>query len=196
MIFSGIVKINVYDKYRFQCMEYLIRLIREKTQNLFVTKQLMCSEAVLTVLNRSLEGDLEPEMAIRLASGFPEGIGGRGCTCGALTGGIISLGLFLGREKPGILSSKKIMSLSREFHDRFKNQFGATCCRILSKNLKYGSKELFERCSAIVGFSSEQTARILLRENPNLISIADCSYLEQLDSNIKSNLTKIANSIF
>ncbi|MCJ7773449.1 MAG: C-GCAxxG-C-C family protein [Desulfobacterales bacterium] len=186
---------NFDDKYRFQCMEYLVRLIGEKTQNLFVTKQLMCSEAVLTVLNRSLEGGLEPEMAIRLASGFPEGIGGGGCTCGALTGGIISLGLFLGREKTGILNSKKITSLSKELHDRFKNQFGATCCRILSKNLKYGSKKQFERCSAIVAFSSEHTACIILRKNPNLISIADCSYLEQLDSNIKSKLIKITNSI-
>jgi len=186
---------NGKDKYHFQKMEYLIHLMGKKAQNLFATKQLMCSEAVLSVLNWSLSGDLEPELAVRLTSGLPEGLGGSGCTCGALTGGIISLGLFLGRDKTGIYNNKGIMNVSKELHDCFKEAFDATCCRVLTKKLKHGSKEQFKQGCEIVGFSSEQTARIILRERPKLVSIADFSYLEQSDSTIKSNLKKIANFI-
>ena len=118
-------KINVEDKYRFQTIESLIHLIEIKKQNLFVTKQLMCSEAVLTVINQTFSGGLEPDMVIRLTSGLPEGIGGSGCTCGALTGGVISLGLFLGRDKPGFFNNIKIMNASKELHDSFKSRFGA-----------------------------------------------------------------------
>ncbi|MCE5190569.1 MAG: C-GCAxxG-C-C family protein [Actinomycetia bacterium] len=34
-----------------------------------------------------------PPEAIKLASGFPVGIGTGGCTCGALSGGVMVLGL-------------------------------------------------------------------------------------------------------
>jgi len=190
-----IFTLNFKDTHNTQNLELLVGLIRKKAKNLFATKQLMCSEAVLTVVNRSLRGGLMPEVAIRLASGLPEGIGGSGCTCGALTGGVLSLGLFLGREKPGIFNSTSIMTLSKELHDRFKEKFGSTCCRVLSKNLEHGSKDHFERGSEIVGFSAELTSRIILFEIPNLIPSADWSYLEHLDSYVESALRKMAHSI-
>ncbi|MBT3258412.1 MAG: C_GCAxxG_C_C family protein [Deltaproteobacteria bacterium] len=62
----------------------------------------------MPVLNQSLNGGLPPEMAIRLASGLPEGSGRSGCTCDALSGGVIALGLFLGRDTPGPLNSRSI----------------------------------------------------------------------------------------
>jgi len=173
-------------------LELIPDLISKKVQNLFLTKQLMCSEAVLTVLNNSLGGGLTPEIAIRLTSGLPEGIGGSGCTCGALTGGVISLGLFLGRDQPGILNSKTIMLLAKELHDSFKNKFGSTCCRVLSKNYRHGSKKHFTMGTEIVGFSSKQTARIILREYPIRMDCIDRSYLEQRDS---YGLSKIKNII-
>jgi len=185
---------NTTEKYRFQNMEYLIQLIADKAQNLFITKQLMCSEAVLTVLNRSLSGGLGPGLDIQLASGLSEGIGGSGCSCGALTGGILSLGLFLGREKPGFMNNKTIMNASKELHDNFRNRFNSTCCRVLSKNVKHGSKDHYKNGAEIVRFSSEQTGRILLRKKPELISSADYIFLEQSDSGIKSALKKLSNS--
>ena len=32
-----------------------------------------------------------------MASGFPVGMGGSGCTCGAVVGGIMAIGMFFGR---------------------------------------------------------------------------------------------------
>ena len=34
-----------------------------------------------------------------MASGFPVGIGGSGCTCGAIAGGIMALGMVFGRKR-------------------------------------------------------------------------------------------------
>jgi hypothetical protein len=58
--------------------EDLIALIRRRPENLYETHQLLCSEAVLYAINQGLKGGLSPEMAIRLASAFPEGVGGAG----------------------------------------------------------------------------------------------------------------------
>lgn len=50
------------------------------------------------VLNEGLRGGLQAEFAVRLASGFGEGIGKTGCMCGAFSGAVMGLGLFLGRK--------------------------------------------------------------------------------------------------
>ena len=177
-----------------QIIEELIKHIGLKARNIFVSKQLMCSETVLTVLNRGLSGDLPPEMAVRLASGLPEGMGS-GCTCGSLSGGVLALGLFLGRNKPGIGNGKRVKNAAKALHDDFKNRFGATCCRVLVKGYKKGSKEQFHHCSLTAGFVVEATARLILKNRPELADFADWSYLEQMDSKIKTGLKKIVNMI-
>lgn len=64
--------------------EPLAGMIAERAGNLYLTGQLLCSEAVLVVVNRGLGGGLPEETAIRLASALPAGLGDSGCTCGAL----------------------------------------------------------------------------------------------------------------
>lgn len=178
-----------------QQIDELIRLIRIRTQNLFLTKQLMCAEAVLTVLNQGLGGDLPPETAIRLTSGLPEGLGGSGCTCGSLSGGVLSVGLFLGRDGPGFGNGKPAMSCAKELRDRFKKRFGATCCRVLTKELKPGSKDHFQQCSLRAGFAAETAARLILQKKPELIHRADDSYLKQHDTKFAAGLKKISNHL-
>ena len=176
-------------------VEELIARIKLRTQNLFLTKQLMCAEAVLTVMNQGLGGGLPPEMAVRLTSGLPEGVGGSGCTCGSLTGGVMALGLFLGRSGPGLRNGKPVMFNAKVLHGQFKDRFGATCCRILTKDLKWGSKDHFQQCSLRAGFSAEMSARLILQKKPELIHQADRSYLDQQDSKFAAGLKKIANTI-
>lgn len=176
-------------------IEELISLIEKRARNLFITGQLMCSEAVLSVLNQGLHGGLPPEIAVRLASGLPEGLGGTGCTCGALNSGVIAIGLFLGRNKTGLLNSRKIMAVSKKLHDRFKERFGTTCCRILTKNLKRGSKEHFGRCAILTGFAVEMTARLIIDNKPELVAQADWVYLDKRDSKISTRIKQISNTI-
>ncbi len=176
-------------------IEELLSLIEKKARNLFITGQLMCSEAVLSVLNQGLNGGLPPEIAVRLASGLPEGLGGSGCICGALNSGVIAIGLFLGRNKTGLLNSRKIMAVSKKLHDRFKERFGTTCCRILTKNHKCGSKEHFGQCALLTGFAVEVTARLIIDNKPELVAQADWVYLDQRDSKISTRLKQITNTI-
>jgi C_GCAxxG_C_C family probable redox protein len=175
--------------------EDLIVRIKLRTQNLFLTKQLMCAESVLTVLNLVLGGGLEPETAVRLTSGLPEGLGGSGCTCGSLTGGVLALGIFLGRSGPGFRNGKPAMSSAKVLHSQFKDRFGTTCCRVLTKDLKWGAKEHFQKCSLRAGFSAEMSARLILQKKPELIYQADDSYLDRQDSMFAAGLKKMANTI-
>jgi len=177
-----------------QQIELLTTLIRERSENLFSTGQLMCAEAVMSILNHSLNGGLPPEMAIRLASGLTEGLGGSGCICGALSGGVMALGLFLGRDTPGLLNGRSIRSSSKEFHDRFKDRFGATCCRILVRQVEKGSKEHFDLCATHTGWAASMAARFILEKRENLISQADWTYLKKTDSVIRARWNRICGT--
>ena len=176
-------------------IETLLYKIRLRTENLFMTRQLMCSEAVLTVLNQGLKGELSPEIAVRITSGLPEGLGGGGCTCGALTAGVIALGLFLGRNGPGILNSRKVYVASKELHDYFKLHFDATCCRVLTKNIEVGTKHHFQFCARHTGEIAEQAARIILERKPEVFEQADWTYLNQIDSKIGARIKQISSKL-
>jgi C_GCAxxG_C_C family probable redox protein len=176
-----------------QNIETLIDKIRQRTENLFMTRQLMCSEAVLTVLNQGLGGGLPSEIAVRITSGLPEGFGGGGCTCGALSAGIIALGLFLGRNGPGILNSRRVYAASKELHDHFKTHFGTTCCRVLTKGIKLGTREHFRFCSRHTGVIAVQSARIILIQKPEVIEHIDWTYLDQIDSKLGARMKRIGN---
>ena len=178
-----------------QDIETLLYKIRLRTENLFMTRQLMCSEAVLTVLNQGLKGELPPEIAVRITSGLPEGLGGSGCTCGALTAGVIALGLFLGRNGPGILNSRKVYVASKELHDYFKLHFDTTCCRVLTKNVEVGTKHHFQFCARHTGEIAEQAARIILERKPEVFEQADWAYLNKIDSKIRARIKQISNKL-
>ena len=175
--------------------EALVKKIRQRTENLFITGQLMCSEAVLTVLNQGLIGGLAPEIAVRITSGLPEGFGRSGCTCGALSAGIIALGLFLGRNGPGILNNRRVYAASRELHERFKTTFGSTCCRVLTKNIELGTKHHFKFCARHAGEISDQTARIILDHEPERLELADWTYLNQRDSKMSTRIKQLTSAL-
>jgi len=189
------VRLNKNLKLLDHCCETLINKIRQHTENLFMIRQLMCSEAVLTVLNQGLKGGLAPEIAVRITSGLPEGFGGSGCTCGALSAGIIALGLFLGRDGPGILNNRMVYTASRELHERFKTKFGSTCCRVLTKNIELGTKHHFEFCVRHAGEVAEQTVRIVLNHKPGQIELADWTYLNQTDTKMRTRIKKLSNAL-
>jgi C_GCAxxG_C_C family probable redox protein len=165
----------------------LVKAIAERAKRYFLCGRLFCSEALLYTFNLGLSGGLPPEV-VKLASGFPEGIGTSGCTCGALSGGVLVLGLFCGRERPGDRSWRRPMKLAAELHDSFKEAFGATCCRVLTRNIERGSREHFLRCGEITGRTSELVGTILLREKPELVTRADMQFLSSSPGLLKKLL--------
>ncbi|MBW1896201.1 MAG: C_GCAxxG_C_C family protein [Deltaproteobacteria bacterium] len=171
--------------------EELVGLIRRRVENLFETHQLLCAEAVFYVLNQGLRGGLEPEAAIRLASGFSEGVSGAGCICGAFSGGLMAVGLFLGRQGSNRWGTGKLQTKSKELYDLFRSNFGSPCCRVLTKELKDDDRALFEHCMGHTGEVAEMAARFILEARPDLVQQADWDFLKTQDSIIKAGLNRL-----
>ena len=82
---------------------------------------------------------------MEMAKALGGGIGDRKCLCGAVTGGVMALGI----------SGKG--HLAGELVDRFRETQGMTCCAGLTRNLKWGSKEHKANCRRI---TEETTAMV------------------------------------
>ena len=171
--------------------EELVHIIRLRTQNMFETRQLLCSEAVLYTLNQGLRGGLPPEAAIRIASGFSEGIGGAGCICGAFSGGLMALGLFLGRQGLNAKGSRKILAKGKELHDLFRSKFGSPCCRIITKRVRDDDRALFKHCANQTGEAADLAARVIFKARPDLVRQADWDFLATQDSKLAAGLNRL-----
>ncbi len=125
-----------------------------------------CSEAIVKTIKDAF-GLQVPDTVVSMASGFPVGMGGSGCTCGAVVGGIMALGLFFGRTVPKDDRVNKAMEVARELHDTFRKRHRRLCCRILTKGMTLGSAQHMEQCIAFTGEVAEETARIIIREHMN-----------------------------
>jgi C_GCAxxG_C_C family probable redox protein len=137
--------------------------IREHAERIYRDGEFYCSEAVVKVIRDRYLPDV-PDDVIAAASGFPLGMGGAKCTCGAVSGGVMALGLVFGRKKAGDKRVKKCMALARELHDRFKERNTSLCCRVLTKNMKFGSPEHVQQCVRFTGEVAADVARIIERE--------------------------------
>lgn len=122
-----------------------------------------CSESVIYTLRNHFQIEFSDD-AIAMSSGFPWGLGGGGCLCGAVAGGTMILGYFFGRTVPGDPKNVKCFALTEEFHNAFKKEFGATCCRVLTKGMERDSKERKDHCIKMVKFTVEKIAEIVKRE--------------------------------
>jgi C_GCAxxG_C_C family probable redox protein len=156
-------------------------LIGERARNLFLSRQMYCSEAVLAVLNQALSGGLKESQALAIASPFAEGIGKSGCLCGALAGALLGVGLFLAQSNPAG-RRKSVQTASDQLMKRFKVRFGASCCRILSKNGPADSDEWFQRCAQQTAEAAAMAAALILEHRPQLRHCADFAFLKARDS--------------
>ncbi|NTW70681.1 MAG: hypothetical protein HGA49_00350 [Eubacteriaceae bacterium] len=140
-----------------------IQNIRITAENYYRNGDFYCSEAIVKTIKDAFELPISDDV-IKMASGFPVGIGGSGCTCGAVTGGIMALGLFFGRSKAKDESVNQAMALSKELHDIFKNRHKCLCCKTLTKGMSLGSPDHMEQCIGFTGGVAEETAKIIVRE--------------------------------
>lgn len=162
--------------------EELVRLAGERARNLMETGQLLCSEAVLVTVNQGLGGGMPQDLAIRLSSALPQGIGDSGCTCGALSGSALTLGLFLGRDRPGARDRHRVMDAANLLHAQFKALFGSTCCRVLTRKVKDMPKAHADQCARFTATAVELAVSIILQRNLHVFGNADWEYLRKRDS--------------
>lgn len=140
--------------------------IKSTAEEYYRSGDYYCSEAVVKTIRDVFQIPV-PDAVIAAASGFPVGMGGAGCTCGALAGGVMSLGLIFGRTAPMDSKVDKTMKLARELHDGFKKRHKSTCCRKLTRLMIMGSSGQVNQCIAFTGEIAVETARIIDRERHN-----------------------------
>jgi len=140
-----------------------LQRLHERAESLYLSGDFHCAEAVLKVILENFRTEL-PESIWTVASGFPRGVGGSGCICGALAGGTMAIGMFLGATSTREEEVTKAMQLSRELHDRFKANHKATCCRALTRKLELGTPERKRQCAQFTAEVTEEVARIIIRE--------------------------------
>jgi C_GCAxxG_C_C family probable redox protein len=175
--------------------EALVGLIKAKARNLFLTRQLQCAQAVLCTLNEGLRGGLRRDVAARLASGLAEGLGGSGCLCGALSGGVLALGLFMGNGGRSLFNASGSSFSTALLHREFAERFGSACCKVLSKKVRRDAKAHFDQCADLTGAAAEIASRIILESKPHLAKTADLEYLTTKDSMITGVLNRILPGI-
>ena len=124
-----------------------------------------CLEAVVCSIRSNFEIDV-PEEVIAMASGFPIGIGRSKCLCGAVSGGVMAIGLVFGRTVQKDPQVEQTLALSKELHDWFKaaNGKNALCCRILTKEFDMGAGEHKEQCIHFTGLVAGKVAEMIIRE--------------------------------
>ena len=124
-----------------------------------------CSEAVVSSIRSNFEIDV-PEVVISMASGFPVGIGRSKCLCGAVSGGVMAIGLVFGRTVQKDPQVEETLRLSKELHDWFKEANGknALCCRILTKEFDMAQGEHKEQCIRFTGMVAGKVAEMIIRE--------------------------------
>jgi len=136
-----------------------VETARSKAEELYRTGQYLCSEAVFLIANEYL-GHPVPDNMVRLASGFAVGMGTAGCACGALTGGIMALGIKYGRSAPGV-PTPGMFEAAKELHNRFRERHRFTCCRTLIRDFRFGSAEHLQRYISITGEVAADVVELL-----------------------------------
>lgn len=136
----------------------------EKARTLF-DSGFNCAQAVFAAF--APEIGMPEETALKVATSFGGGIGGRGYTCGAVTGALMVLGLQYGRttvedEAARNTTYAKIDTFEKLFRDRFAE---IECSKLIGCDMgnpaeRAAAKEaglLKERCPEFV----EESARIV-----------------------------------
>ncbi len=85
---------------------------------------------------------IDKSIALKLASGFGGGLGLTGNVCGAVTGGVLILGLMFGRgENEDKLKQQKTYQYVRDFIEKFKVKYGTIECKNLIDNINLLTEE-------------------------------------------------------
>ena len=115
-------------------MENSAEKVAAEAEGYYRSGRMNCAEAVLAAVTRNLIPEVGEGM-IRMAAGFGGG-SGSGCVCGAVVGGTMAFGLIFADDR------KRVQRLTKELHRWFRDQYGATCCKVILQTHKKVCYEL------------------------------------------------------
>lgn len=122
-----------------------------EAEGYFRSRKMHCAEAVLCAIRNTFAPEAPAEL-VRLAAGFGGG-SGSGCICGAVSGGTMAIGMVVKDDR------KKVNRLTKELHRWFREQYGATCCKIITTEGKKG-------CPLLTGAVAAKVAELLNSPSP------------------------------
>ncbi len=106
-----------------------------------------CAQAVLYAF--CAETGLNEELALKIATGLGAGMGRKQEVCGAVTGGILVLGLRHGRGCADDRSATELTyQRTRELMERFAAKHGSCLCRELLPGYRLATEEGRQRAKA------------------------------------------------
>lgn len=146
--------------------EISIKKIKSDAEKMFKEGKYYCSEAIVASIKDNFGLEMPDEM-IAMASGFPVGIGKSKCVCGAVSGGIMTLGYFFGRTKgssPQDTRSIKTLEMANELQQSFKDNHKVLCCSVLTKGMDMASGEHKGQCVSFTGEIAESVSKMIVRE--------------------------------
>ena len=137
-----------------------------------------CSQCALAGIFDALS--VEDDSVFKAATGLADGVGltGNG-HCGALSGGVLAIGYFFGRDKSEFGDMMKLVKgnlLSKQLHDRFVEKYGTCRCHDLQtsffgrffnlydpEDMKAGMEAgMLDRCSTLAGEVAQMATEIIL----------------------------------
>jgi C_GCAxxG_C_C family probable redox protein len=131
--------------------------VRELAETYVSSGKYHCAESVLLSVSETL-GLL---VDLRYVSGFGGGLGNTKCVCGAYSGSIVALNLLYGADKRSLeLTQSRAIDSTLDkaihrFEERFKQLYNYSCCKLLTKDVVWGSPEHFKHCIKLTGDTAE-----------------------------------------
>ena len=141
-----------------------------------------CSQCVVGAIRDAVGG--VDDSVFKAATGLAGGAGLSGATCGALTGSVLVIGSFLGREYDNFPDPERIrfrtFELARRLVEHFEKEYGSTMCAQIQERLMGRSFRLYDeddhkafieagghddKCPVVAGKAARWVAEILLEES-------------------------------
>jgi C_GCAxxG_C_C family probable redox protein len=177
---QGIPKVRLsHDEIIANKQEFLERITRRAEEYEYLSHS--CSKgSALAVMEAFGLGNME---IIKALSPFP-GFGMTGGICGAVTGALISLGLYFGSDDlQDYEGTGRTMTAAREFIPRFEEEVGTIYCPRIHENVVFGKymdprasqgnleafvkAKGYEKCSLLPGIGARIAVEIIVESMEN-----------------------------
>lgn len=146
--------------------EEILEKVQKEAEDYFDKGEFFCSESVVYTINNLLDKPYDDEV-VKMASGFPIGMGKKGCLCGAVSGGQMALGMVYGRNY-GEEMNEKMFPVAASLHDYIIDEYKSTCCRVITRKWagdNFKSPERKQHCVKITGEVARWIAERLIEDN-------------------------------
>ena len=129
-----------------------------------------CAQSVLLTMFEHWND--KNELIPKIATAFGGGVGRCGSLCGALTGGVMALGIKYGTNEPSLEKRLKTYELAHKFYKQFETQHGSVMCRELIGYDLSTPKELEKARKAKV--FEEKCANFVRKAVETLAELTEC----------------------